>query len=321
MNNTLQLREVRLSDKSSLLKLCNERPYPDSLFMEKEPMRETVAGNLEQFFQSEAAPQELTIRVLEEDGQVCGFIILDVNDQESITKQAQTLICDYHVKSWEQFEYLFQWAAETARDAGGEYLVVSNYSRGGEQNQAWLEKLGFQPELLRVARYIEAGQTGAAHPDYRVRKATDNDMLFIMRLVANNSPIYCPAGREVDRELIQAGFVSAYTSIGPRNKKRVPLILEERATGEPLGYIIVDPGKVIGATKTVTLYIYDIAVAPEAPTRGLSRYLCGGGETLLGRMGGGVFFGDISADNQLAVGAQKGLGFEVDSIRWGLKLQ
>lgn len=279
----------------------------------------TVSAQLETFFSSEVVQPNLIAKVLLEGEDICGFLLLEVNEEESITKQSQTLICDYMASTYSQFECLMQAACAEAGIFGNEYVVVSNYSDCEEQSE-WLERFGFHQELLRVARFVEPNHQAAEDPDYRIRRATDNDILFIMRLVAGNSPIYCPANREVDKALIQQGFVNSYTTLSPREKKRVPLVLVDRESDDPVGYIILEPGRVLGGERTLTLYIYDIAVAPEIPRRGLSRFLCGGGEMLLAKMGGGVFYGDISADNDLAVGAQKGLGFTVDSTRWGFSV-
>lgn len=119
---------------------------------------------------------------------------------------------------------------------------------------------------------------------------------------------------------LQQRFVNLYSEMDPNDKTKVPLVLEERSSKELLGYIILEPRRVFVTQGKLILYIYDIAVSDTAHGKGLSRYLCGGGEALLAKMGGGVFFGDISADNVLAVGAQKGLGFQLDSTRWGLRL-
>ena len=315
-----RLREVQAKDRAALLRLCRERPYPRSLFMGEDDMREVVSKHLDELFGGALKPPNLLAKVLVDgEDEVVGFLLLEVNQVESITKQLQTAMCDYHARDQEEFAILVEGARLEAASRNNEYLVVSNFTDFGER-VAWLEACSFRPELLRVARAILAEHGAAEHPNYRVRKAGDNDMLFIMRLVAGHSPIYCPAHRPVDKEKIQQGFLMAYTTISPRDKKRVPLIIEDKTSGEPLGYIILEPGRVLGGDRRLTLYIYDIAVDSEVPVRGLSRYLCGGGEKLLARMGGGVFYGDISADNELALGAQRGLGFEVDSVRWGVKI-
>lgn len=310
------VRNATLQDRASVLELCLKRDYPHSTFLGKDQMKKVVSGHLAAFFGSSEHSLKLVAKVLEEQEQIVGFLLLEVNEQESITKQSQTVICDYHAADADQFHQLVRSALEVASENKDEYLIVSNYEDFSAR-VCWLEEVGFKQEILRVAKVVSPSHQAAEHPNFRIRKATDNDMLFIMRLVADHSPMYCPANRGVDKELVQRGFLQAYTSITPRNKKRVPLILEDKRCKDLAGYIILEPGRVFGEGGALTLYIYDIAIAPEITDKGLSRYLCAGGERLLAQMGGGVLFGDISADNRLAVGAQKGLGFSLDSTRWG----
>lgn len=280
-------------------------------------MKEVVAEQLAALARSGEESEAFVFRVLEEAGKVVGFLLLQRHEVESITREKQSLLCDYHAQSWEQFAFLMEQARAFTAQGGDTFLIGWNYS-DSRQKAEWLERFGFRRELVRAVKVVPAGCRGYEHPDYRMRPATTNDTTFIMRLVAENSPIYCPAHRDVDIAKVQAGFVNAYSSLGLRNKKKMPLIFEHKESEEPVGYLIVEPGRAVGPDKRLILYIYDIALAPELGRRGLSRALCGAGETLLGGMGGGVYYGDISADNVPALGAQKSIGFEVDSVRWGL---
>lgn len=282
-------------------------------------MRETALDYFQQFFSGSEQASNLILESLLEGDRVVGYLLAEVRQVESITHQNQTQISDFYACCYEHFQILADRALEIARASGDEFVVGWNFLDSTETTE-WLKQYGFHEELRRAVLPVTKGQRGAEHPLYPIRPATVNDMTFIMRLVAGNSPLYCPAQRDVDYSKIQMGFVKAYSSLGPRNKKRVPLVMFHRFNGELMGYIIVEPGKVLGRGRTLTLYGYDVAVAPEAPKIGLSRFLCGAAQTLLGGMGGGVFFGDATADNKLALNAQKALGFEVDSVRWGLHL-
>lgn len=315
----MKIRELQPDDRNAILTLCDKRAYPRSQFATVDRMKRIVAEHLNLYFDASERPPELTSRILEVNGEIRGFMTVEANEVESITRQPQTVVCDYHAETAEQFAALMEWATEFAKSFDDDYLVLSHFE-DFDDRKPWLEQCGFRPELVRVARTIGPDHQAFEDPDFRVRRANHSEMLFILRLVSSHSPLYRPAHRDVDVELIQQGFLNVYSNITPRSKERVPLVLEEKESGEVVGYIIVQPGRVLGRNGALTLYIYDIAVDPDFPRRGMSRHLCAGGEKLLARMGGGVFYGDISADNKLALGAQKGLGFAVDSMRWGLPL-
>lgn len=316
----LQTRAAEGGDLEELLEICRRRRYPKTVFIEPDQMRDTALDFFEAYFEDLGANPNLLLEVLTENDKVVGYVVVEPRQKESITHQNQTQIGDCYAKRWEHFKMLADRACEIARAAGDEFVVGWNFVDSTE-TEDWLRRYGFHEELKRAVLPVAKGFRGAEHPEFPVRPATDNDMMFIMRLAANNSPLYCPAKREVDYSKIQMGFVRAYSGLGPRNKKRAPLVMYHRSTGELMGYLIVEPSKVLGRGRKLTLYGYDVAVAPEAPKIGLSRYLCGAAQTLMGGMGGGIFFGDATADNILALNAQRALGFVIDSVRWGYHLE
>lgn len=314
----LHVRAAESGDLDDLLEICQRRSYPATVFIEPEQMKETAVDFFRGYFQKPGP--ELRLEVLTKGDRVVGYVVVEPRQIESITHQCQTQIGDCYAAEWEHFCHLADRACEIAREVGDLFVVGWNFVSSLETAD-WLTRYGFHEELKRAVLPVAKDARGPEHPEFPIRPAADNDMTFIMRLVANNSPLYCPAKREVDYSKIQMGFVKAYSALGPRNKKRVPLIMYHRSSGELMGYLIVEPSRVLGRGRRLTLYGYDVAVAPEAPKVGLSRYLCGAAQTLLGRMGGGIFFGDATADNILALNAQRALGFVIDSVRWGHHLE
>ncbi len=315
----LHVRPVRLEDRAQLLEICRRRRYPQTVFQSAEEMRERALAAVESRLEELAdSPQAIGL-VVESKGEIRGYALAEKNALESITHEPQTVVAEQWGEDPEALAALFDRLADLGRESGDRYLVCYLFADQSEQVPL-LERRGYRSELLRVAKPVGPDHNAPSHPNFRIRKANSTDMLFVMSLVAQHSPIYTPAHREGDKILLQQRFVGLYAEMDVNDPRKVPLILEEIRTKEQMGYIILEPRRVFETSGQLILYIYDIAVGESGAGQGLSRYLCGGGEALLARMGGGVFFGDISADNVLAVGAQRGLGFTLDSTRWGLRL-
>lgn len=312
-----KVREIVVEDQAQVLELCRSRPFPDTAFRHPEKTRQGALALVEQAFPLLGSDPKTRALGLFEGEQLMAYTLFRTGEIESITREPQTVMGDYYTPEQEQFEALFSESKKVASSAGDHYLVFDLFS-DSPQLEPWAQSLGFVPELIRVVRQVTPDHKGASDDRFRVRRAKELELLFIIKLVSQNSPLYRPAGRTIDPAKLQQGFVNSYSSLSARDNKKVPLLIESVEGGQPLGYLIVEPNRVPGGE--LTLYIYDIAVLPETRGQGLARYLLGGGESLLARMGGGVFYGDISADNTPAVKTQQALGFSIDSTRYGARL-
>jgi ribosomal protein S18 acetylase RimI-like enzyme len=314
----LLVRPARPQDLPAAQALCARRVLHDSLFMNAERFRAYTLEHLSNnFARLEAAHEEGRILVAERDGEVVAYVVLLLRTKETITLEMQTLIFDCCVFEFEALAAFLPSMQEIGKNAGDRYLVA-HLQQAAKREQLWFYRLGFRPEQNRVVKHIAQGTVGPSHAAYRVRRARKNEHLFIIRVNAEYSALYRPAGRDTDLQTVRTSFFGAYVSLDLAEPSMHYLILEERATKLPAGYIILvehemPPG--VGPA----FYTYDVAVAPEFAGRGLSLYLCGAAETLVGKRGG-LIFGDTSLDNKAAVNGDKYLGFHIDSQRWGLRL-
>ncbi len=309
----MTVREVVEQDRQQILALVEQRDYPDSVFFGPEVIRPEIHRFLDACLQTSREGYRIRLFAAEREDGLIGYLMGFVGERESITGQPQMWVADCWARAQETYHRLLDRAALEASQWGDQFLVAYSYSSSPQASER-LADYGFHPELIRVVKRVEPQEEGARHPDYRVRAARPNDKMFVLALISEHSPIYVPAGRNIEPSSMRKNFVGSYVDLSMTDPKRVVLILEQKESRQALGYIILEPNKTY---RSLTLYIYDIAVEPGLRGKGLSHFLMGQAETLLGRMGGGVLFGDVSADNQQAVGAQKGLGFQVDSTRWG----
>lgn len=313
------VRPVELVDKAGLREFCQNRKHPDSAFISAEEMKRHSLRTLDQSFEALAELEELDCWVALKDQRPIGYLIAQSGQTESITGESQTVVLEAAAANKAAFDRLLEVAVARAREAEDDYIVIYTYQTQ-KVEQLWVHAFGFKQELLR--HYLEArpGQNFDHHPDYQLRPAAEHELLFILRVVADHSPAYIPGNRPVDELEIRKGFVNSYTDLSVRDRKKVPCVLAARSGEELVGYIILKPGRMLGDTGPLGLYVYDIAIGSQGHGKGLSRYLVSGTQELLKKMGGGFIYGDVSATNSLAVSAQRALGFQLDSIRWGMAL-
>lgn len=313
------VRPLALSDRSWLMELCRRRSYPESIFLTPEQRRAKVLSVLEEKFEALTSHPRLRGLVVEDDGEPVGYALALANDVEGTTGDLQTDLLDFYTPTPRQFEPLLAHLVEQARADGDAYLISTVYS-SQKREAMWLAKAGFRVESLRNCREIAPDNVSPEHPRFRLRRARQTEVFFLMRLVMTHSPLYAPAGRPIDPQQVAVRFLGVYSELNVRDKKRVPLVMVDRQTEEPVAYMILEPKRVEVPQGKLTLYTYDVAVGDEVKGLGLGRYLNYGGMNLMARMGGGVFFGDTPADNTLAQSASEALGFRPDSKRWGLAL-
>jgi hypothetical protein len=316
---SFQVRPLQADDRAGLHALCQKRSYPESIFLTAEQRKAKVLSVLEQHFDSLHAHPNLRCLVVEEKAEVVGYALSAAGDMEGTTGDLQTDLLDFYTPTPWQFEPLMAAIKEQARRDGDAYVVCTVFA-SQKREAMWLAKEGFRVESFRNCREIAPDNESPEHPRYRLRRARQSEVMFIMRLVMTHSPLYAPAGRPVDPQAIAMRFLSVYSELNVRDKKKVPLVMAERESDLPVAYMILQPKRVEVPNGKLTLYTYDVAVGDEARGQGLGRYLNFGGMNLMARMGGGVFFGDTPADNTLAQSASEALGFRPDSKRWGFAL-
>ena len=316
---SLRIEPLAVDDRGDLQSYLQLREYPKSVFAEPDFLKKLTLDAFDQTFEAIFQHQELEALLARDDDKVVGFALFQYHEVESITREKQTVFVDLSCRDQEVFNLLLSRASEMARAKGDPYLVYHTYETQFYERK-WAKDFGMQPELLRTYMSVKKGDTVERHPDYILRKAQSHELLFIMKVVSQHSPAYIPANRPVDRKKIQEWFVQAYARLPVTDKKKVPLVLERRSTGDLMGYMILQPQRIFGDKGPVGMYTYDIAIGPNGAGLGLSRYLAEGSKELMEKMGGGFLYGDVSPENRLALSATLALGSKIDSRRWGFKL-
>lgn len=315
----LRVESLTVDDRVDLLGYLQQREYPKSVFAEPAFLKKLSLDAFEATFGAVFEHEEIEALIARDGNSVVGFTLFQYHEVESITRENQTVFLDLSCKDQDVFNLLVGRAVKMAREKGDPYLVYHTYETQFYERK-WAKDFGMHPELLRTYMSVKKGDKVERHPDYILRKAESHELLFIMKVVSQHSPAYIPANRPVDRKQIQEWFVQAYARLKVTDKKKVPLVLERRSTGDLMGYMILQPQRLFAGKGPVGMYTYDIAIGPNGAGLGLSRYLAEGSKELMEKMGGGFLYGDVSPENRLALSATLALGSKIDSRRWGFKL-
>ncbi len=313
------VRDWRPSDEPPVRDLVARRSFPDSLFLSSEQRREKVLQTLSQHRDDLHEHPTLRCLIVEEQGQPVGYAVLAAHQVDGVTGDDQTELLDFYAPTPRPFEPLIAAARQRAIADGDSYIICNVYA-SQKREAMWLAKERFVLESRRNVKVVQPGEKAPEHPDYRLRRARQTETLFMMRLVGSHAPRYAPVGRRSNPEEVSGRFLSIYAGMDVRDRKKVPLVLVHREEDYPVGYIILQPGKVEAPGGPLTLYLYDVAMAEEKTGAGLGLYLHRGGINLLGQMGGGLFYGDTAASNNLAQSAAETMGLIADSARWTLAL-
>jgi hypothetical protein len=311
----VRVRLYQPNDYPEILRLSRETTYYDSMFMSKDTLRQNALKLLSEVLPHIGQLPNLKLHVVENEGQLVGYMALGFKTVESITKQLQTEVLDLAASSFEALATLIEEARRLTREAAHEYLVVQ-LQAADQRMQLWFYRLGFRAELNRVVKRIADGFQGEVSPRYVARPAVQIDHFFIVRVNAVFSGSYRPAGRDTDLEIVRMGFLSVYTGIKLTEPPWHCIILEDLVKGAQAGYVMLNE-QALPNSGCKGFYTYDTAAAPEYAGRGLSLYLAGAAESEVGRCGGGLLYGDTSVDSLKVVNGDVRLGYTVDSKRFG----
>lgn len=317
--SSVKYRPWEPGDKNELRAFFAQHIFPHSAFLSSQGKYEMTLRHFETSFESILTESDCCAVLAVEYGNILGIVVIKTGRKESITQEKQSEILELISDGQETFRELLILAAKEARKAGDAYLVYHTLESQALE-KSWAKEFGFQTELVTTYIKIPAGESFESHPDYRLRKAEEHEILFILGVITDHSPAYIPAHRVIDKEEIQASFLDSYSELSSQDKKRVPLVLERISSGALLGYIILQPNRLLGKTGPLTMYLYDIAIGPKGYGLGLSRWIELGAKQLMSKMGGGFLYGDVSPANKIAMSANLSWGTQIDSRRWGLKL-
>jgi len=311
--------EVRQADPacySDLEQLCQNKPYYDSIFLDAEGLRKLTSQTLKDNLTRLPELENVRVLVAFQEGKAVGYLVLVLHTLETITQELQTLVFDFYAPGYAVLEPLIQAARQLTQEQKDDWLVV-HILAPAKKEQLWFYRLGFRAELNRTVKKIPPGYQGPSSERYRARAAQPQDQLFILRVNAEHAASYRPHGRDTDPQKVRAVFLSTYGSLDMRDPGWRFIILEDVVERKPAAYLILTEEN-LPVPGQRGFYTYDVAAAPEYYGRGLSLYLAGAGESVVGEAGGGFLYGDSNPTNLAVVNGDRTLGYLLDSQRWGL---
>ena len=313
------MTKIRLGQPTDLPKLealRRKREYSPTLLRDHENFYRFALVCLNEYFAHREELPDWQLLVLTEDQEPQGYLLFAVDQEHGVTRQLQAVTMDFAVFDFAHLDALLKRARKVVAAFENEYLVVE-LAALDKRRQLWFYRCGFRAEQQRSVWRFPQGHRGTSSPAFRVRAANSGDLPFILRVHAANSHAYLPGGRDVDLESMELSYQLDYLMLDLEDDENGChyLLMEEVSSGIPAGYIFLKPGSLSQIEST--LYVYDVAIAPEFAGRGLSLYLAGAAETQVGKQGG-LLYGDASLGVPALASWHAQLGGTVDSYLYAL---
>ena len=308
-----KIRLAQPTDLPKLEALRRQRAYSETLVHSPDSFTQSGLELLREYLGHQDELEDWKMLVLTEEDEPQGYFLFVVDNEHGVTHQLQGVILDYAVFSFEHLEALVSRTRKVVQAFENQYLVL-HLPASDKRQQLWFYRCGFRAEQHRAMRRFPRDHQGPSSPAFRTRPAGGADLPFILEVHARNSRSYLPAGREVDMDALEMRYQLFYLTLdlcGDDGSHY--LIMEEIASGAPVGYIFIQPGPVCAGS----LYIYDVAVAPAFANRGLSRYLIGVAETLAAQQGA-LLYGDATLGTPALASWHAVMGYTVDSYLYSL---
>lgn len=308
----MKVRSARAEDLPELERLRRAMPYPGSLFLDQAAYLERALERLRDALPRLQDLPDVRVLLLTDDGLAVGYFFLVVDDEHGVTHQLQAVLLDFAVFSFEGLAKLLARARKIVSAFENEYLVVDLPAQD-QRTQLWFYRCGFRAEQTRVVKYIERGRPALTSPEYPVRQARPEDLDFILEVHAAFTRAYRPAGREVDLQALESSWQMTYINLDLTNP--LYFVIEEASSGRRAGYLLLQSGEPVAGARTI--YVYDVAIAPDFSGRGLSKYLQARAEAVAAEEGGFVY-GDGSLEVASLASWHAQMGYPVDTYRFAL---
>ena len=277
-----------------------------------------------------------------------GYMLMNLRAGEAFRDEFLAYIYDYYVDDpqlWHEIMGHFLEQAEMfAEEEEIERMVVDlpvgeaglNIPNSSQKKPLWktvlegrtLEEMffrerGFYIEMNRIAKEVETFTFDTPlQKNYRTRRATESDRIFIMNMVGQNSEFLILPGSEEIAPRIQQAYFNEYSMMDLSEKSlKTVLICEDIENYRLTGYIILqmEPDDVITAEKTA--YLYDISIHKDYWGRYATQRLMREAENWLAERDFKYIYADISHRNPRPLKtALKSLDYSLISRRWAKKL-
>lgn len=307
-----EVRLARPEDLADLKRLRLAMSYSDSLFFDERTWFELALRRLDECLPRLKELLDWRVLVFLREGLVSGYLLFVADEEHGVTHQLQARILDFAVFDCEALLALIQRARKIVTAFRNEYLVV-DVADCDKRTQLWFYRCGFRAEQQRVVRWIPKGYRGMSSPHYRIRKATAEDLPFVLEVHSAFSEAYRPAGRDVDLQALEFRYQLTYLTLDFENS--LYFVLEDVSSGQSVGYLFLQEGPLFGTKRS--FYVYDVAIAPAYSGRGLSLYLKGAAETWAGQEGA-LLYGDGTLGVPSLASWHSQMGYKVDTIHFAL---
>lgn len=249
--------------------------------------------------------------VAERCGKPAGYLVMRRLLVRDMTGDREAIVEDFVAPEPSQRQALFDCAARAARRHQARYLTISveaDDSGAGD----FLVSQGFGLESYRISVGTADCRVPEGSP-YEVRRTVPEDGFLISVLNSTMIAHTLSAGRDYDMaELTFRSMGAIMAQVGREDPGNLGLVLT--LGGEMVGHLLIEVEERFG-------YIYDLALEREHWGGLAVRHLMRTGSRLLFERGVPLFVGDVSAANRRALlVAQRALGFQVDSLRYGQHL-
>jgi len=325
----MEIREARREDLEGMIALYRQKEHFFSVVRNHPPEEYTeyTIDTLRKHAHFLGTEKDLKVFLaFNEKGEMTGYLMLILNLIENITGDRQALIYEYALKEGVDTGGVFCALLSAARDASVlesiEYNIVEVDSRDLKGQQLFSE-MGFTRESNRIIRRVTRHALPACERDpYRVRRAVNTDLFFFLVLNSKCGLYTMLPGRGAAREEVASRYLETYARMRLEGDEfLISLIIEEKETFKPLGYLMYKTNSCDSFTGDPVAYIYDLAVDPEYWGKRVTQRIMREGENLMADMGFVYITGDISESNQRALKtAVKSLGYSLESVRWMKKV-
>lgn len=326
----LRIRDGALADTEAIVEIFNNREYFSSMVFSSHAghMRNVFVNNLRATMSLIHRNRDIRPFIAEHagEGKVCGYLLLYTDATESITGEKQALIFDYGTAQdcdeREILAPLLEKAEMAAREKHLKYMIREIFI-ADRKGTEFFQDARFEPEMNRVVKKAAWHDFPPRNPEpFSVRKARQEDLMFIMWLNTQCGSFIIPGNREKARHEIQYRLLNIYSGMSLAETETFSaLIIDDNVKEEPAGYLLMKTDTYDDAIDERLGYVYDIAVHPDYWGKRVAQRLMKEGEHHLLRKGIIWCIGDVSQDNPRALKtAIKSAGFTLESIRWMKKL-
>ena len=320
----MPIRRARPSDLNQILQLVSSKtynPYPLRDVSGEQVKAHRLRGYTTDWEQL-CGLAHVALLVAEEDGQIQAFVMAVYGSQESITGESLGVL--YEVTSGPQvlpvLQDLLLEAEVVGREHGAETMVWE-ILYGEAEEEKYYRDLGYYVDLNRILKRVNPqpafGRSSRAFP---VRLAELSDRLFVLYLNTECSHHTIPAGRSIDKELVERSYMEVYETLdmvgGPDLTTFIAVDPEEH---RPAGYLMLKTGYQERLSGHRYGYIYDLAVEPDYWGRPVVHSLMARAEIHLSQLDPPIHYisAEISETNVRALKtAIKAFSYTLESRRW-----